>query len=539
MRGDGNCIFRSFSVALGKDENQYTELKEALIQELRRNSSKYIHIVDLAEEMTVENYIDWISQRGAWGGAVELVVLMNFLGKRIVIYNQIPGNPDQIKVNEVMIPDIVFDKKSIRLLYNGYHYSVLFLKPNENKPKHTEIPNDAKNPGPNDENNPKPNDGKSLSPNDKKNHSPNGEKIILEDQKYIEFKQGNDRYNEIYNLLTNDITPPFISKKSARKRQKWRYNAKNNYDIKDNRLVFYHHIPESQKNNFPNLESKITDKGMFLLLKIPFQHEIKSILEKAHVPLHSSENFMLPKIKELGFWWNGVSEDVTNFIKSCVQCSTKPVKNKRPQFQMISSNFPKEHWIVDLVELPIDLRNGYFYVLDIIDHFSKYGLAKLLSDKKGSTLANAFQDLFISGGAPKGIHSDNGKEFNNQDCKAIFDTYKVDYWTGAPYHPQSQGACEVFHKTIINGLIKNFDSKKIPTQSELTKKLGEILFEYNNRVHSTTKYKPNTVYFLDPERIENKNIFEEIIQNRSKTLGSKLQVDNNDYSEKKIGDKVI
>ena len=44
---------------------------------------------------------------------------------------------------------------------------------------------------------------------------------------------------------------------------------------------------------------------------------------------------------------------------------------------------------------------------------------------------------------------DNGSEFVNEELKMYLSKNKIHHIRGSPYHPQSQGAVEVFNRTIF------------------------------------------------------------------------------------------
>ena len=51
--------------------------------------------------------------------------------------------------------------------------------------------------------------------------------------------------------------------------------------------------------------------------------------------------------------------------------------------------------------------------MTIVDHFSKYGFAYAIPDKKVETIRNYMAQAFVIG-EPKMLHTDNEKEFVNE-----------------------------------------------------------------------------------------------------------------------------
>ena len=81
----------------------------------------------------------------------------------------------------------------------------------------------------------------------------------------------------------------------------------------------------------------------------------------------------------------------------------------------IKSNSWFERYQADIVELVSRKTNNhvYPYLLTIVDHFSKYGFAHAIPDKKAETIRNYMAQAFVIG-EPQMLHTDNGKEFVNK-----------------------------------------------------------------------------------------------------------------------------
>ena len=93
-------------------------------------------------------------------------------------------------------------------------------------------------------------------------------------------------------------------------------------------------------------------------------------------------------------------------------------KNKIPKLKRESSKqiltfYPKQRYIMDSTELPIELKinNKYNYLFNIIDHFSKFGMCNLIENKEASTIFKSLKNCPEWNGFPEEIGSDNRKEF--------------------------------------------------------------------------------------------------------------------------------
>lgn len=73
-----------------------------------------------------------------------------------------------------------------------------------------------------------------------------------------------------------------------------------------------------------------------------------------------------------------------------------------------------------MTNVPKELLNSdenNFYIMSVIDHFSKFSVVYLISNKKDSTILNNIKKFIDKNGIPKNILTDNGKEFTNNKFK--------------------------------------------------------------------------------------------------------------------------
>ena len=111
--------------------------------------------------------------------------------------------------------------------------------------------------------------------------------------------------------------------------------------------------------------------------------------------------------------------------------------------------------------------------------------------KTGIEAFASFKEFLKLIGKPDILQTDNGGKFNNEEMKIFLKNQEIEYIWGSPYHPQSQGAVEGFNRTIQNFLYlfkdMNLDG------FNLKKSVNDFCMYYNNRIHSTTRFKPQEV----------------------------------------------
>ena len=104
---------------------------------------------------------------------------------------------------------------------------------------------------------------------------------------------------------------------------------------------------------------------------------------------------------------------------------------------------------IDLVTECETLISGNKHILTIIDHLTGWPQAFPIPDKSADTIVSNFinQHLPVHM-CPRYILSDNGTEFKNWLVDKVFQQLGIDCIFSAPYHPQSNGKWEVFHKYL-------------------------------------------------------------------------------------------
>jgi len=98
---------------------------------------------------------------------------------------------------------------------------------------------------------------------------------------------------------------------------------------------------------------------------------------------------------------------------------------------------------IDLIDMRARPDGEYRWIAHARDHFTRFSWTRPLKSKEAKYVASFLLELFMTSGAPKILHSDNGKEFVAQIIKDLIDLYpKTMIINGRPRHPQSQGMVE-------------------------------------------------------------------------------------------------
>ena len=108
---------------------------------------------------------------------------------------------------------------------------------------------------------------------------------------------------------------------------------------------------------------------------------------------------------------------------------------------------PFDKIAIDLVTECKTSTSGNKHILTIIDHLTRWPEAFPIPDKSADTIVSTFINEYLPVlMCPWYILSDNGTEFKNSLMDQALQQLSIDRIFSTPYHPQSNGKLEVFHK---------------------------------------------------------------------------------------------
>ena len=116
-----------------------------------------------------------------------------------------------------------------------------------------------------------------------------------------------------------------------------------------------------------------------------------------------------------------------------------------------------ELWQTDFSQFKV-VGWGYYYLSTVLDDFSRYIIAWKLTTGMSHTDVQDTLDLALAATGVTQVAvkhrprllSDNGSAYISADLAEYLAPYHIQHIHGAPYHPQTQGKIERYHRSIKN-----------------------------------------------------------------------------------------
>ncbi|KAF9750345.1 Pro-Pol polyprotein, partial [Nosema granulosis] len=197
----------------------------------------------------------------------------------------------------------------------------------------------------------------------------------------------------------------------------------------------------------------------------------------------------------------GITRDeVLSIIGSCSICQSRRGMVTRPIIRPIIARSPRERYIADLIDFRYysDVNDGYKWMLVVVDSFSKYMWTVSLKDKTSVAVVSAIKTIFSINGASFLLHTDNGREFCNNEMRSLLENFDVRHVRGRARCPWIQGQVERANQTIkwmIGSMLMSLDML-----GKWTMLREDATHAYNTMRHSTTLKTPFELMFGPPIR---------------------------------------
>lgn len=168
-------------------------------------------------------------------------------------------------------------------------------------------------------------------------------------------------------------------------------------------------------------------------------------------------------------------------------------------------------WQTDFTYFKI-IHWGWYYLLTILDDYSRYIIAWQLCKTMNAEDVKAVLDIAIERTGVQHVSvcqrtrllSDNGPCFISSSLRDYLEENNMDHTRGKPFHPQTQGKIERYHRSMKNLiLLDNYYSPE-----ELEHQIQKWVEYYNNRRYheAIENVTPSDKYFGRDQEIIRKRI---------------------------------
>ena len=191
------------------------------------------------------------------------------------------------------------------------------------------------------------------------------------------------------------------------------------------------------------------------------------------------------------FWWPGMDLDITEYVKSCVQCQVNKPDRQPTKPPLTPLSPPDVAWKQMGVDLVVDLpvtQEGYNAICVFVCHLTK--MVRLVATQ--TTLsATGFASLFMKEvfphyGLPENLISDRGPQWNSEMFQAMCDTLGIKLKLSTAYHPQTNGLVERTNE-VVGTALRHYVASDHRDWNEY---LPFIEFALNSSYHETIQCTP-------------------------------------------------
>ncbi|GJX29683.1 reverse transcriptase domain-containing protein [Tanacetum coccineum] len=263
-------------------------------------------------------------------------------------------------------------------------------------------------------------------------------------------------------------------------------------------------------DSFETLKKKLTEAPILFVpdWNLPFElmcdasdFAIGAVLGQRPTGGHHGANLTAKKIFDAGFFWPTIYRDAHTLIKSCDMCQRQGIStffdDEMPQNAIqVCEIF--DVWGIDFMG-PFPSSRGNRYILVAIDYLSKWVEAKALPTNDARVVVKFLKSLFSRFETPRGIISDHGTHFCNDQFAKVMSKYGVTHRLAYENSLIYKERTKKLHDSKIKNRIFNVDDRVLLFKSHLKIFSGKLKTRWSGPLTITQVFPYGTIELSHPD----------------------------------------
>lgn len=166
---------------------------------------------------------------------------------------------------------------------------------------------------------------------------------------------------------------------------------------------------------------------------------------------HLGEHHTIQSLNQTPVFCFSYLEGTRLYCRTCESCFHSKHRSKvlHHPMQSFQAGEPLGRMAVDVAGEFHTSVSGNWWILVVMDYFTKYVCIIPMPDHKAKTLAtSSVKEVFSKIGIPLILHSDQGTDFTSSLFSEVCQLFQIHKTRTSTYRPQSDGMVERFNRTI-------------------------------------------------------------------------------------------
>ncbi|XP_026384520.1 uncharacterized protein LOC113280087 [Papaver somniferum] len=204
---------------------------------------------------------------------------------------------------------------------------------------------------------------------------------------------------------------------------------------------------------------------------------------------HSGTRSLAYKTQTHGYFCPYMHKDAKDIYTRCEACQRfgKRIHAPSTRLNSVLSVWPFSMWGIDKVGPFVMGTKQRRYLIVETDYFTKWVEAKAVQDTKDGDIYDfILEHIICRFGIPVLIVSDNGKKFEGENVKMLFNAFKIQSRKSTALYPQSNGQVEGTNKTVSSTLKKKLEGH----HKGWCEQIPNVLWSYRTTRRKATRVSP-------------------------------------------------